>query len=179
MRYIDKSLAPGEEIVVRGQWPTLYWIGAWAALLVLGIIIVGLFIFIGMAVKMSTTDFAVTNRRVILKRGWLNLKTQEVSTTSIETVEVTQSFLGRVFGYGDVRVTGTGESQIEFPPMKNPIAFRRAIESARAHVGEVRLADEDREALVEAAHPANDVEDVEEAPRRRARRRGFIGLLSH
>lgn len=167
---------------MRGQWPTLDWIGAWAALLVLGIIIVGVFIFVGMAVKMKTTDFAVTNRRVILKRGWLNLQTQEVSTTSIETVEVAQSFLGRVFGYGNVRVTGTGESHIVFPPMKNPIAFRRAIEAARAHVGEVRLDERDREALAEAARPANDVEEVAEAevpPRRPARRRGFIGLLSH
>jgi uncharacterized membrane protein YdbT with pleckstrin-like domain len=180
MRYIDKSLAPGEEVVVRGQWPTFYWIGAWLALIVLGIILVGVFIFIGAAIKMNTTDFAVTNRRVILKRGWLNLSTQEVSTNSIETVEVAQTFWGRVFGFGRVRVTGTGDSHIVFPPMKNPIAFRRAIESARAHVSEVHLAERDREALAEAAHPANEVEEVEEerAPRR-ARRRGFIGLLSH
>lgn len=179
MRYIDKSLAPGEEVVVRGQWPTLYWIGAWAALLVLGIILVGVFIFAGMAIKMKTTDFAVTNRRVILKRGWLNLRTQEVSTSSIETVEVAQTFWGRIFGYGKVRVTGTGDSHIVFPPMKNPIAFRRAIESARAHNDVVHLADEDRAAIAEAARPANDAEEllVEEAPRKR--RRGFIGLLSH
>lgn len=179
MRYIDKSLAPGEEVVVRGQWPTLYWIGAWAALLVLGIIGVGVFMFAAMAIKMKTTDFAVTNRRVILKRGWLNLSTQEVSTSSIETVEVAQRFWGRIFGYGKVRVTGTGDSHIVFPPMKNPIAFRRAIESARAHTDVVHLADEDRAALADAARSANDVEEVEveEAPRKR--RRGFIGLLSH
>jgi uncharacterized membrane protein YdbT with pleckstrin-like domain len=178
MRYIDKSLAPGEEIVVRGQWPAFYWIGAWLALIVLGVILVGVFIFIGAVIKMTTTDFAVTSRRVILKRGWLNLRTQEVSTSSIETVEVAQTFWGRIFGFGSVRVTGTGDSHIVFPPMKNPIAFRRAIESARAHVSEVRLDERDREALAEAAHPASDGKAAEEETAPRTRRRGF-GLASH
>lgn len=57
MRYIDESLAPGETIIRRGKWPTLFWVGAWAALLLLGIILVGVFIFVGMAIKMLTTDF--------------------------------------------------------------------------------------------------------------------------
>lgn len=152
MRYIDKSLAPGERVVARGEWPTLYWVGAWAALLLLGVIVVGVFIFVGLAVKMKTTDFAVTDRRVILKRGWLNLRTQEVAASSIETVEVAQSFLGRLFGYGRVRVTGTGDSHVVFPPMKHPISFRRAIEAAHAQHDRIRLDERDRAAIADAAH---------------------------
>lgn len=180
MRYIDASLAPGETIIQRGKWPTIYWVGAWAVLLLLGIILVGVFIFIGMAIKMKTTDFAVTNRRVILKTGWLNRRTQELAVESVEGVSLDQSFIARIFGYGHVVVTGTGEAAIVFPAMAHPVAFRRSIESARAECTEVHLSDGDREAIDRAA-VANDAaahahdEDFEEEPPRR-KRSSFIGL---
>ncbi|MEQ1818717.1 MAG: PH domain-containing protein [Terricaulis sp.] len=182
MRYIDESLADGETIIQRGKWPGIFWLGAWAALIVLGIILVGVFIFIAAVIKMKTTDFAVTNRRVILKRGWLNRHTQELSVESVEGVSLDQSIIARMFGYGRVVVTGTGDAVIAFPPMANPVGFRRAIEAARADCGgEVHLARDDRTAIERVAQ-ANEnepaVEEVmEEAPRRK-RRSSFIGLRS-
>ena len=184
MRYIDESLAADETIIRRGNWPGIFWFGAWAALLLLGIIVVGVVIFAIAAIKMKTTDFAVTNRRVILKRGWLNRRTHELAVESVEGVSLDQSLIARLFGYGRVVVTGTGDAVIAFPPMADPVAFRRAIESARAESGaRVRLAPEDRQAVERAAHsnenePDEIVEnqDVEEAPARRKRRPSFIGL---
>jgi len=190
MRYIDESLAPGETIIARGKWPTVLWALAWIALLVLGIILVGVFIFAGMAIKMKTTDFAVTNRRVILKQGWLNRKTHELAVESVEGVSLDQSIWARLFGYGRVVVTGTGEAIIVFPPMAHPVEFRRAIEAARADCGgEVHLAREDRAALHRAAEASADaananepegVEGVREAEpehdERPRKRRSFIGL---
>lgn len=183
MRYIDESLAPGETIIQRGKWPTIYWVGAWAALLLLGIILVGVFIFIGLVVKMKSTDFAVTNRRVILKEGWLNRRTHELAVESLEDVSLDQTIWARLFGYGRVVVTGTGEATIVFPPMGRPVEFRRAIESARADGGgEVRLAQDDRAAIERAAaateEPANlnELAAREEEPRRRKQRASFIGM---
>lgn len=180
MRYIDESLAAGETILQRGKWPGAFWFGAWAALLLLGIVVVGVFIFVAAAIKMKTTDFAVTSRRVILKRGWLNRRTHELAVESIEGVSVDQSLIARLFGYGRIIVTGTGDAVIAFPPMAQPVAFRRAIEAARADCGnEVRLAREDREAIERAANEHSNenepVADVEE-PRPRKRRSSFIGL---
>ena len=186
MRYVDRSLAPAETILARGQWPTLYWVGAWAALLLLGIIVVGVFMFIGLAVKMTTTDWAVTDRRVIVKRGWLNLKTEEISVGSIETVQLQQSFFGRIFGFGRIQVTGNGDTQLVFPPMKHAVAFRRAIETARAGHSEVHLAQEDRDVIADAAAGPKsavrerEVEQVAVEPvRARKRGRSFVGLRSH
>lgn len=181
MRYIDQSLAAGETILQRGRWPGVFWFGAWAALLLLGIIVVGLIIFAIAAIKMATTDFAVTNRRVILKRGWLNRRTHELAVESVEGVSLDQSLVARLFGYGRIVVTGTGDAVIAFPPMANPVAFRRAIEAARADCsGEVHLATDDREAIERAAH-SNENEPAEEAaekeePLRPKRRSSFIGL---
>lgn len=182
MRYIDESLADGETIIQRGRWPGVFWFGAWAALILLGIVVVGVFIFVGAVVKMKSTDFAVTNRRVILKRGWLNRHTQELSVESVEGVTLDQSIIARLFGYGRVVVTGTGDAVIAFPPMANPVGFRRAIEAARADCGgEVHLAREDRRVMERVAQ-ANEnepvIEDVEEPPPRRKRHSSFIGLRS-
>lgn len=182
MRYIDESLASGETIIQRGKWPGVFWFGAWAALVLLGIVIVGIFIFVSSVVKMRTTDFAVTNRRVILKTGWLNRHTQELAVESVEGVSLDQSFVARLFGYGRVIVTGTGEARIVFPPMANPVAFRRSIEAARAECGgEVHLAHEDRRAIERVAE-ANENEPIADEedrvpPKQRAKRHGsFIGL---
>jgi uncharacterized membrane protein YdbT with pleckstrin-like domain len=175
MSYIDKSLAPGEEIVFRGRWPMIYWVGAWAALILLGVIIVGVFIFAAGAIHMLVTQFAVTDRRVVLKRGWLNVHTYELATETVEGVQLVQSIWGRIFGYGRVVVTGTGDAQIVFPPMAHPIAFRRAIEATRHGNTQVHIAPDDINAIGRAA-AANDVaaNDVaeEEPPRSR---RGWFG----
>lgn len=130
-QYVDQSLAAGEKIVMRGRWPLIYWLAAWIVLAALAVIVVGIVLFALAAIRMLTTEFAVTNQRVLLKRGVLTLHTQELSVSSIEEVRLEQSILGRLFGYGVVIVTGTGEGVIAFPPMANPIAFRRAIEEAR------------------------------------------------
>lgn len=176
MRYIDESLAPGEDVIQRGKWPGIFWLGAWAALLLLGIIVVGIFIFIGMVVKMKTTDFAVTNRRVILKQGWLTRNTAELAVENVEGVSLNQSLLGRIFAYGRVVVTGTGDATIVFPPMARPVEFRRAIESARAECSAREIV---HERVIETPVAANEhvrEEGVEDAEPPRRRKRSFIGL---
>jgi uncharacterized membrane protein YdbT with pleckstrin-like domain len=181
MRYIDQSLAPGETVLQRGRWPVIFWVGAWAALILLGVALVGIFIFLAAATHMWTTDFAVTNKRVVVKRGWLNRRTAELAVESIEGVVLQQSLWARLCGYGRVIVTGTGDAAIAFPPMGHPIAFRRAIEQARGEASAVRVVHEDvandREgAAVREANENADADEDDARPARRRRRRGFIGL---
>lgn len=178
MDYIERSLAPGECVLARGRWPTIFWVGAWAVLLLLGIIVVGVFIFARAAIIMSTTRSAVTDRRVILKRGWLNISTQELSVETVEGVRLEQTIWGRLFGYGRIICTGTGDAVIVFPPMAQPVAFRRAIETARGMARETHLSDEDHERLAQAgAREPAPVASEEETPRRREKPRRFLGAL--
>jgi uncharacterized membrane protein YdbT with pleckstrin-like domain len=149
-QYVDQSLGASEHIVMRGRWPLVYWTMTWlvlcafAALAIgafawapglivvpLGVLAIGAYFFIAPALRMLTTEFAVTDRRVILKWGWLNRRTAELAVESVESVQLNQSIWGRLFGYGRLIVTGTGEAQINFPPMAEPVKFRRAIESGR------------------------------------------------
>jgi len=165
-QYVDKSLAADEHIVMRGRWPAIYWFWAWAALILLGVFVIGVVIFAIAAIRMSTTEFAVTDQRIILKRGFIRRETHEIAVHSVEGANLVQSFWGRIFGYGRLIVTGTGDARIVFPPMADPVEFRRAIENGRTHDREVHLAKADREAIRQAA--ANDSE-AENAPRKRRR----------
>jgi uncharacterized membrane protein YdbT with pleckstrin-like domain len=74
-----------------------------------------------------TTEIAVTNRRIIYKRGFISRHTIEMQMDKVESVDVTQSIGGRVLGYGDILIRGVGEG---IEPLKNidsPIEFRNQV----------------------------------------------------
>lgn len=96
-------------------------------LLLMGFMQVG-----GMMLVRVATEIAVTNRRVILKRGLISRKVEELRVDFIEGADVNQTIMGRMFGYGLVKCYGTGTENIFFPKYTaDPIGFRRAIQSAR------------------------------------------------
>ena len=131
MSYVAKRLGPGEAVVVEGRFHWLQYLMAWAALVFLGIFVVGIVIFIKEMARLNTTDFVVTNRRVILKRGWMNVHLDELTLNSIEGAHIDRSILGRLFGYGKLELHGRGDTHMLFPTMARPDRFRSAIESAR------------------------------------------------
>jgi uncharacterized membrane protein YdbT with pleckstrin-like domain len=75
----------------------------------------------------TTTEFAVTNRRVIYKDGLIRRRTVEMNIAAVESVDVYQSLLGRILGYGEVRVHGTGGSWEPYPRISDPLTFRSHI----------------------------------------------------
>ena len=56
----------------------------------------------------------MTDKRIIHKRGLISRHTQEMNITKVETVDVFQTFWGRIFGYGMVMAKGTGASLESF-----------------------------------------------------------------
>lgn len=153
--YIDRTLARGETVAVYGRWPLIHWIIAYLWLVLLGVFVVGAVIYLHLVVKMMTTDFAVTNRRIVLKKGLIRRSTQELSIETIEGVRLHQSIWGRLFGYGRVMASGTGDAVIIFPPMAEPLAFRRAIEEQRAQGHTLNLSDADAVKLAKAQQSAD------------------------
>lgn len=56
----------------------------------------------------------LTNRRIIQKRGtWLSRNETSILLANITDVTVNQSFLGRVFNYGDIAISSAGSSGAE------------------------------------------------------------------
>jgi uncharacterized membrane protein YdbT with pleckstrin-like domain len=74
-----------------------------------------------------TTEIAVTNHRIIYKRGFIRRHTMEMALPNVETVYVDQSVLGRLLGYGSVHALGTGESLEALDVVDNPVGLRNSI----------------------------------------------------
>jgi len=74
-----------------------------------------------------TTEIAVTDRRIIYKTGFISRKTTEMQTEKVESVDVDQSVLGRIFDYGDVIVRGTGTGLSPLRNIDAPLELRNHI----------------------------------------------------
>jgi hypothetical protein len=64
---------------------------------------------------------------MVHKTGFINRQTFEMSLDKIESVDVDQSIPGRIFGYGNVTITGVGKSEEKLDTVTSPLAFRNAI----------------------------------------------------
>jgi uncharacterized membrane protein YdbT with pleckstrin-like domain len=136
MSYIEESLSAGEK--VEGLFK-LHWF-AWLPMvgwILLGIPTLGLtwIVAIYEYLKLKFTEQGVTNKRVILKRGIISRKTEEMKLGSIETVEIDQGVLGRIFGYGAVKITGRGLSDLVYRGIDDPMSVKRQIESVSNPAG--------------------------------------------
>ena len=87
----------------------------------------GVLLFIAAWLKRFGTEIAVTDRRVIHKTGLVQRDTTEINMAKIESVDVSQSILGRVFGFGTLTIRGTGETIEALRNIASPLQFRNAI----------------------------------------------------
>jgi uncharacterized membrane protein YdbT with pleckstrin-like domain len=131
MGYLEESLAPGEDVAARFE---LHWTAKWRLIvfLLLAIPTLGIALLAALYewIRLRSIEQGVTNRRVVRKTGIISRETEELRLGSIETVELRQSTWGRLLGYGDVVLTGRGESAMVFTRLAQPIDAKRAIESA-------------------------------------------------
>ena len=149
MSYYKKVLQPDEAVLVVGR---LHWIiyGRAVAFLVLAAAVLvaaplapgaetaveilaascavlALLVFLRAWIIRVTTEVAVTNRRIIHKRGVISRHTEEMNISKVETVDVDQGIWGRVLGYGTVVVRGTGGGWEPLRRLASPLTIRNAI----------------------------------------------------
>jgi uncharacterized membrane protein YdbT with pleckstrin-like domain len=103
--------------------------GVGAALIVSGIIV----ILVGMA-RRSATEMAVTTRRVVIKTGIASRKTIEMMLNKVESIEVSETAMGRFLGYGSIVVIGTGGTPEPFHKMAHPLQFRSQVQQQIEHL---------------------------------------------
>lgn len=68
------------------------------------------------------SEMVVTNRRVVFKTGLIRSTIKEMALFKVDSVEIRQSFLGRIFNYGTVCFLGSGVTRKQFfsSDMRNP-----------------------------------------------------------
>ena len=92
--YVESSLVPDEHVAYAAK---LHWI-IYVPHIILMFLVVGLFTIFIPIVRQLTTEMVITNKRIIIKIGWISRKTLEMNLSKIETVAVDQNILGRIFG---------------------------------------------------------------------------------
>jgi uncharacterized membrane protein YdbT with pleckstrin-like domain len=82
--------------------------------------------FFNAFIKKYTSEYIITNRRLILKRGLISRKSVELYLAKCEGISIDQGILGRILGYGTL-ITTTGGVTNKFRKIKDPIIFRNHI----------------------------------------------------
>lgn len=98
----------------------------------LGSTCLGIFGFIDMMIVKATTEIAITDSRLIYKRGLIARTVGELNIDRIEGVSVIQSMFGRIFGYGRLIIRGMGVGEILLPPIEDPVGLQKKIYEARS-----------------------------------------------
>jgi uncharacterized membrane protein YdbT with pleckstrin-like domain len=151
MSYVRSVLQPGETVryATDIHWivylpglllvilaAVVYWFGhrpvaigaafIWDWIAALLFVAAAVALFIGWF-RRWTTEIAVTDRRIIYKRGFIRRRTVEMHLDKVESVDVDQSILGRIMNYGDISIHGTGAGIEDLKTIGSPIAFRNHV----------------------------------------------------
>jgi uncharacterized membrane protein YdbT with pleckstrin-like domain len=135
------SLQEGEHLIYVAHYHWWYMVQAFLNLILFSWLFGwGLYSFVDAMIEKAVTEVAITDRRVIFKRGWMTLRIDQVNIDRVMGCNVFQSALGRIFDFGQVRVIGTGIGEVDLPMLMNrPNDFRRALDEARdRHMSTIR-----------------------------------------
>jgi len=147
MGYVEQSLTHDEQVIVKAR---LHW-GMFvmpAAILLIGILLIGnskdgsgitcvwwlillwgLFSAIDRVITYLTTEFALTNKRLMGKIGLLRRRSLELMLNEVESISVDEPLLGRILGYATITVAGTGGTKQSFSFIAGAMGLRREIVS--------------------------------------------------
>lgn len=125
--YVQSTLISDEKVIYEAK------LSIWAKLptIILGFFLLffygaGLVVWLLVYLQYISTELAFTNKRVIAKFGFISRQTVELNLLKVESLQVTQGVLGRIFNFGTLIVSGAGNPQAPIPGISNPMAFRRA-----------------------------------------------------
>ena len=102
---------------LRPYWPAAAAPGVLALLLALAPLI-----------RYITSEYLVTNHRVLISVGLIQRQSLETLLSKVETIGVSQNLTGRMLGFGTITVIGTGGTREAFSTLADPFEFRRQVQ---------------------------------------------------
>jgi uncharacterized membrane protein YdbT with pleckstrin-like domain len=83
----------------------------------------------------TNLQFIVTTRRVVHVKGVFNKSVIDSSLEKVNDVKMEQSYLGRVFDYGDIEILTASELGVnKFAFIEQPVKFKTAMLNAKAQL---------------------------------------------
>jgi uncharacterized membrane protein YdbT with pleckstrin-like domain len=155
MSYVAKHLMPGEAVVRETHLSRIVFIPAFILLALAGLLFVvvtrggsetqgamplpavflagAVLMFLWGMIRVGASEFAVTNKRVIVKVGLFNRHSTETLLRQVEGITVDQGILGRIFNYGTIVIEGTGSDRTPYKGIAGPLQFRLAVQEQIDH----------------------------------------------
>jgi uncharacterized membrane protein YdbT with pleckstrin-like domain len=150
MSYVTRHLMPGEAVVRETHLSRIVYLPAIILLALAGLLAVvvyrggaetsgavvlpvaflagALLMLLWAFVRVSASEFAVTNKRVVVKVGLFRRHSTETLLRQVEGITVDQGFLGRIFNYGTIVIEGTGSDRTPYSGIAGPLQFRLAVQ---------------------------------------------------
>lgn len=146
MGYVDSNLLPNEQVTYRARLHRIiYLVPVCALIIALGVgvasgswiaggilAVIGLLLLVPPWIRSISSEFAVTNKRVLVKVGLIRRHSLELLLQKVEGIGVDQGILGRILGYGTITVSGTGGTREAFRMIADPLEFRRQVQASLA-----------------------------------------------
>ena len=129
--YVDNVLIKDEAVLYRAKlslW-SFFWL-IFLGLLLLPAFGLGLLLWLCAWIIYVSTELAITNKRIISKSGLIQRQTMEMFLGKVESIQVDQSILGRIFNFGSITISGTGGDKSPIRSISDPLQFRKAFMAA-------------------------------------------------
>lgn len=130
--YVHSVLTSNERVRYHGR------VSVWslAPMILLGVVLlpaffIGALFLVAALLRYVSTEMAVTNKRVIAKQGFIRRSTIELNLARVESIQVDQGILGRIFDFGSIVVSGSGNPQAPVIGISQPLRFRKAVVEAQ------------------------------------------------
>ncbi|MEK0235706.1 PH domain-containing protein [Ralstonia pseudosolanacearum] len=126
--FVENSLIPGEKVEMRATitWLSQFWYFVFAIALIMTVIFSVILILFAV-INVTSTELAVTNKKIIGKAGFIRRVSIDLPLDKLESVNISQGIIGRIFGFGRITVRGVGGNSVVIPYIKSPMDFRRVV----------------------------------------------------
>jgi len=151
--YFDRIRRPGEEVLKRLSLHWFFGFMVWAAFaLALGALIAAYaavpsgwqrMVLLVLTVLLAlfalyrwlanaSVEAVISTDRIVHKRGFIARTTEELGFRRVSEVQLVQTLLGRIFGYGTLRINAIGDDVIELRGFGDPFEAKRALDQMLA-----------------------------------------------
>lgn len=129
---IDNHIQKDENIIYTGspEWIGYFW-GFVIAIITIWTIIIPIIVIGIIYLLKSSTKYAITNKRVIRRRGIISEHFKSSTFKHITSLSVKQGIIGKMFNFGDIRIvtSGSGGSfDFIWRYVNNPVQVKNEID---------------------------------------------------
>ncbi|EKM5742856.1 PH domain-containing protein [Enterobacter kobei] len=127
MPFVDSNLIGDEVVLYRGRvtlWALIPWI-FWGVVIGVFTYGIGLLLIPFGYYMLLTNEAAITSKKLIAKTGFIRRDTVEIPLSKVSSLRVNQGIFGRIFGFGTLIISDSGEAHAPLCYIKNPLMFRR------------------------------------------------------